>query len=204
MSLVIDVSSSSRRTALADILLVVAASSVAYAVEVALQEAFPWGDEARGVLAVLVGAAFAVWVTLHRGRSITDLGFTRPKSWWAVPIWVVGILATFILAQIAAPLLLSTFIEIPQPDFSRYDFIRDNFLGALAMILALPTEEEHVVEASLYTEPFYFAAAKQHPKAKQKQVSLADLEDEEVLHGDDVPFHAGDLGHGHYLPLPVR
>jgi LysR family hydrogen peroxide-inducible transcriptional activator len=50
-----------------------------------------------------------------------------------------------------------------------------------AMILALPTEEEHVVEAPLYTEPFYFAAAKQHPKAKQKQVSLADLENEEVL-----------------------
>ena len=50
-----------------------------------------------------------------------------------------------------------------------------------AMILALPTEEEHVTEASLYVEPFYFAAAKQHPKAKRKHVSLADLEDEQVL-----------------------
>jgi membrane protease YdiL (CAAX protease family) len=138
MSSVIDVSSNSRRNALADILLVAAASAVAYGAELALQEALPWGDEARGVLAVLVGAAFAVWVTLRRGRSITDLGFTRPKRWWAVPIWVVGILAAFIVAQIAAPLALSAFFEVPQPDFSRYDFIRGNFLGAIAMILVLP------------------------------------------------------------------
>jgi membrane protease YdiL (CAAX protease family) len=138
MSLSIDGSSNSRRNALADILLVAAASAVAYGAELALQDALPWGNETRGVLAVLAGATFAVWVTLSRGRSITDLGFTRPKRLWTVPIWVVGILAAFIVAQIAAPLALSAFFEIPQPDFSRYDFIRGNLLGAVGMILALP------------------------------------------------------------------
>jgi len=138
MSSSIDGSSNSRRDASADILLVIAASAVAYGAELALQEALPWGNETRGVLAVLVGAAFAVWVTLRRGRSITDLGFTRPKRLWTVPIWVVGILAAFIVAQIAAPLALSAFFEVPQPDFSRYDFIRGNLLGAIGMIMVLP------------------------------------------------------------------
>lgn len=138
MSSVIDVSSNSRRNAFADILLVAATSAISYAAEFVLQEALPWGDEARGVLAVLVGAACAVWITLRRGRSITDLGFARPKRWWAVPIWVAGILAAFIVAQIAAPLVLSAFFELPQPDFSRYDFVRGNILGATAMILVLP------------------------------------------------------------------
>jgi len=50
-----------------------------------------------------------------------------------------------------------------------------------AVILALPLEEESFVERLLYREPFYFAAAKSHPKAGKKQVTLADLDDEQVL-----------------------
>ncbi|MBX3706207.1 MAG: DNA-binding transcriptional regulator OxyR [Pseudomonadales bacterium] len=57
--------------------------------------------------------------------------------------------------------------------------LRDGELDAV--ILALPLDEEHVEQVKLYTEPFYFAASRQHPKAGQKSVRLADLEDEQVL-----------------------
>lgn len=50
-----------------------------------------------------------------------------------------------------------------------------------AAILALPVVEEHVVQTKLYSEPFYFAVSKQHPKAGKKSVSLDDLADEQVL-----------------------
>lgn len=50
-----------------------------------------------------------------------------------------------------------------------------------AMILALPIEDDHFESRLLYDEPFYFAAAKQHPKAGKKAVDLRDLDDEEVL-----------------------
>lgn len=50
-----------------------------------------------------------------------------------------------------------------------------------AMVVALPTEEEHVTESHLYTEPFYFAASKLHPKANRKRVTLDDLDHEAVL-----------------------
>ncbi len=50
-----------------------------------------------------------------------------------------------------------------------------------AVILALPVEEENLKQVKLYTEPFYFAAAKSHPKAHQKSVSIDDLDDEQVL-----------------------
>jgi LysR family hydrogen peroxide-inducible transcriptional activator len=57
--------------------------------------------------------------------------------------------------------------------------LRDGELDAV--ILALPLEEDHVHQAKLYTEPFYFAASRQHPKAGKKAVRLADLEGEQVL-----------------------
>ena len=49
-----------------------------------------------------------------------------------------------------------------------------------AVILALPLEEDFVSEA-LYTEPFYFAASRHHPKAALKAVDLDDLDHEQVL-----------------------
>lgn len=57
--------------------------------------------------------------------------------------------------------------------------LRDGELDAV--ILALPLEEDNVEQVLLYTEPFYFAASRQHPKAGRKSVRLADLENEQVL-----------------------
>lgn len=50
-----------------------------------------------------------------------------------------------------------------------------------AVILALPLEEENVVEHKLYTEPFYLAVSRNHPKAGRKKVTVDDLDEEEVL-----------------------
>jgi LysR family hydrogen peroxide-inducible transcriptional activator len=57
--------------------------------------------------------------------------------------------------------------------------LRDGELDAV--ILALPLEEDNLEQVKLYTEPFYFTASRQHPKAAQKSVRLQDLEDEQVL-----------------------
>jgi len=50
-----------------------------------------------------------------------------------------------------------------------------------AAILALPANEEHLVQMKLYSEPFYLAVSKLHPKAARKTVALDDLQDEQVL-----------------------
>ncbi len=50
-----------------------------------------------------------------------------------------------------------------------------------AVILALPLEEENVVERKLYTEPFYMAVSRSHRLADRKKVSVEDLDDEQVL-----------------------
>ncbi len=50
-----------------------------------------------------------------------------------------------------------------------------------AVLLALPLNEENIREVELYKEPFFFAVSKSHPKAGQAQVSVKDLEDEQVL-----------------------
>jgi LysR family transcriptional regulator, hydrogen peroxide-inducible genes activator len=50
-----------------------------------------------------------------------------------------------------------------------------------AVILALPVAEDYVTVTRLYTEPFYLAVGKQHPKAERKTVALDDLGDEHVL-----------------------
>lgn len=128
----------SRLSALADVLLVTAVSALAYGFELAFAEKLPWGDLARGVLAVLAGAGAAIWLTRRRGRRIADLGLTRPKRWSTVPIQVAGILAAFIVAQLVVPLAVGAVFDVPQPDLSRYDFIRGNLPAAIGMLLALP------------------------------------------------------------------
>jgi len=50
-----------------------------------------------------------------------------------------------------------------------------------AAILALPAEDDSFVASELYVEPFYFAVSPEHAKANLSQVTLADLEGEDVL-----------------------
>jgi membrane protease YdiL (CAAX protease family) len=120
------------------ITIVIAVSAVAFAGELAVADRLPWGDEARGVVAVLLGAMAAIWLTVRRGGTLADLGLVRPKRWWTVPFWVLGIMATFVAAQALVPQLIAPFFNLPAPDMSRYDFIRGDALAAISMALLLP------------------------------------------------------------------
>ena len=127
-----------RLTPLAAIAAVIAVSAVAFAAELAVADRLPWGEEARGVVAVLLGAITALWLTVRRGGSLADIGLVRPRRWWTVPFWVLGIFVTFVAAQALVPQLLAPYFDLPPPDMSRYDFLRGNALAAVAMALLLP------------------------------------------------------------------
>ena len=120
------------------IAIVIAVSAAAFAGEMAVAEHLPWGEEARGVIAVLLGAVAALWLTLAKGGSLADLGLARPKRWFTVPFWVLGILITFVAAQALVPQLITPYFDLPPPDMSRYDFIRGDALAAVSMALLLP------------------------------------------------------------------
>ncbi len=120
------------------IAIVIAVSGLAFAGELAVADRLPWGDEARGVVAVLLGAVAALWLTLRRGGTLANLGLVRPKRWWTVPFWVLGIFVTFVAAQALVPQIIAPVFDLPAPDMSRYDFIRGDVLAAVAMILLLP------------------------------------------------------------------
>jgi len=118
--------------------IVVAISALTFAGELALADQLPWGEEARGVAAVLFGAIAAVWLTVRNGGSLADIGLTRPKRWWTVPLWVLGIFVTFGAAQALVPQLLAPYFDLPPPDMSRYDFIRGNAFAAVSFAVLLP------------------------------------------------------------------
>lgn len=125
-------------SSLADIAIVVLVSGLAFLGELAVADHLPWGEEGRGVIAVLAGAAAAVVITLRRGGSFADLGFRRPKRWSTVPLWAFAILVVFGVAQNAVPVLIAPLFDLPQPDLSRYDAIRGNLTAAISLALALP------------------------------------------------------------------
>ena len=125
-------------SSVADILAVAVVSVLAFLGELAVADYLPWGDEARGVLAVLTGAAAAVAITLLRGGTLADLGFRPPERGATVPLWALGIMVVFIVAQNIVPLLLAPFFDLPQPDMSRYDVIRGNPAAALSFAVLLP------------------------------------------------------------------
>lgn len=120
------------------IAIVIAVSALAFAGELAVADHLPWGEEARGVIAVLLGAVAALWLTMQGGGNLHDIGLSRPKRWWTVPFWVLGILVVFVLAQALVPQIVSLFFDLPEPDMSRYDFIRGDVLNAITMALLLP------------------------------------------------------------------
>jgi membrane protease YdiL (CAAX protease family) len=127
-----------RRSQAADIAIVVLVSVLAFLGELAAAERLPWGDEARGVIAVLTGTVAAMAITLARGGSLADLGFRRPKRWLTVPAWALVILVAFIVVQNVALLLVAPLFDLPQPDMSRYDIVRGNLVAALFLAIVLP------------------------------------------------------------------
>ena len=120
------------------IVIVIAVSAAAFAGELAVADHLPWGAEARGVIAVLLGAITALWLTVRHGGSLADIGLTRPRRWWTVPFWVLGILVAFGTAQALVPQLLAPYFDLAPPDMSRYDFIRGNATAAITFVLLLP------------------------------------------------------------------
>lgn len=127
-----------KQRAITDIILAVLVSSIAFGIEWILKDSLPWGEEARGVIAVLAGATAAIWLTVRHGGTLRDLGFRRPKRWITAPIWAIGILVVFIVAQGMVPAVLGQFFDVPQPDMSRYDVIRGNLAAAVFFAIALP------------------------------------------------------------------
>lgn len=128
----------SRHTAAIDIGIVVAASAIAFATELAAASRLPWGEEARGVVSVIAGAAVALWLTRRRHRPLSDLGFRRPARWRTVPLWVLGIIVVYLVVQNLVPALLQNFFELSAPDMSRYESLRGNLVAAIALALILP------------------------------------------------------------------
>jgi membrane protease YdiL (CAAX protease family) len=126
------------RSQLIDIAIVGLVSAFAFIGELAAADRLPWGAEARGVIAVLAGAAAAIAITLRRGGSLADLGFRRPKRWVTVPAWALGILVAFVVAQNAVPLLVAPFFDLPEPDLSRYAGVRGNLVAAISFAFVLP------------------------------------------------------------------
>lgn len=125
---------------LIDILIVFAVSGLVFLLEdFAFAKGWlPFGTEMRGVFAVLAGACTSVAVVISRGGTLADLGFRRPERWAIVPLQVTAILVAFIAGETLTPLLVSSFISLPEPDLSRYDSISGNLSAAIAMALILP------------------------------------------------------------------
>lgn len=123
-----------------DILIVLAASALAYLAEGLLfsQEWVEVGADVRGVSAVIVGALTAITLVYYRGGTLADLGFRKPARWGLVPLQVIAIIVAFIAMQVVAPLLIGAFIELPQPDLSKYDDLAGNLKVALFYALVLP------------------------------------------------------------------
>ncbi len=123
-----------------DILIVVAVSGAVFFLEDLAYSLgwIPYGTEIRGAFSVVAGAATAVVLVISRGGSLADLGFRRPTRLALVPFQATAILLAFLLGQSLGPLLVSLFVELPAPDFSRYDSIQGNLLAAIGMALILP------------------------------------------------------------------
>ena len=96
---------------------------------------------------------------------------------------VIPTLAPYLLPKILEPIAQSfPNLRLQLTEAQTATLVRMLKQGDLdALLLALPLKEEGIVEQTLFTEPFYFAVPMGHPKAKQKTVTLGDLDGEAIL-----------------------
>lgn len=134
------VSSNNRSNPIIDILIVAAASYLAFFLEgqANTRGLIVVSEQAKGVSGVIAGALSVVVLVRLRGGSWSDLGFRKPARWATVPFWVAGILLAFIAGELLGPVLISQFMTLPEPDYSKYDAIAGNLPAALTMALLLP------------------------------------------------------------------
>jgi len=132
--------SESLRSPLVDIAAVVAASAAGWFLEDGLRRlsVISMDESSRGFLAVVTGAIVAVIINSARGGSLADLGFRRPKRWLTVPLWIIAIFSSYMIAQAVVPWVVSQFLYLPQPDLSRYDHYHGNASALIAFVLILP------------------------------------------------------------------
>jgi LysR family hydrogen peroxide-inducible transcriptional activator len=96
---------------------------------------------------------------------------------------VIPTVAPYLLPRILTPIrkaLPTLRIQLTEAQTAVIvEMLREGDLDAV--ILALPLDEENLVEHLLYSEPFLLAVSRNHPKAGRKRVSVDDLDDEQVL-----------------------
>ena len=128
------------RSPLGDILTLLAAAGIAYAVEAGAHAAgwVDFGADKRGLSAIGVAALTAVVLVRRRGGSLADLGFVRFERPATVPLWVGGIVLAFMAAQWLVPALVASFVTVPAPDLSRHAHVEGDLVAAIAMVLVLP------------------------------------------------------------------
>lgn len=96
---------------------------------------------------------------------------------------IIPTVAPYLLPKILGPIrrnLPSLKIQLTEGQTAVIGrLLRDGDLDAV--ILALPLDEDNMVQRLLYHEPFYLAVAKSHRLAAKKKVTVDDLDEERVL-----------------------
>ena len=115
---------------------------------------------------------------------------------------VIPTLAPYVLPRILTPLKeLFPNLSLNLTESQTVPLVQKLKEGELdVLLLALPLNEENIVEYELCKEPFLFAVPKSHAKADRKSVSVNDLSGESVLLLEDghcLRDQALDVCHSH-------
>jgi LysR family hydrogen peroxide-inducible transcriptional activator len=98
---------------------------------------------------------------------------------------IIPTIAPYLLPKILAPMAAefpNLNIQLSEGQTSQITrMLKHGDLDAVLLALPLPLQEENIEEFELYTEPFLFAVAADHPKSQRSSVSTGDLQGEEVL-----------------------
>jgi LysR family hydrogen peroxide-inducible transcriptional activator len=98
---------------------------------------------------------------------------------------IIPTIAPYLLPKILAPMAAefpNLNIQLSEGQTSQITrMLKHGDLDAVLLALPLPLQEENIEEFELYTEPFLFAVAADHPKSQRSSVSTDDLQGEEVL-----------------------
>lgn len=111
-----------------DLLVYLATAFGFWAGEEALRasDLYPLPGLFAGGMTLILSFFVVVGLMRWRGQSWSDLGLQKPRRWWNIPLWGLGVLAVSVAAQMTIVPLLARLLDAPPPDLSKYDIIRHN------------------------------------------------------------------------------
>lgn len=91
----------------------------------------------QGFLTIIGSFVVVMAITRFRRENLADLGLSKPKRLWSLPLWVLAIVVVTFSVAIGGQMIVARFIETPPVDLSKFSILQNNVLMLMVSLVSI-------------------------------------------------------------------